>query len=76
MSWYRPSTGGESTLTAEERRAEADRILAMFDAHAHVYEQMSERDSGLVDTVSDVAEPVSAKQLFWLRDVLSRYLDA
>lgn len=61
-------TGG----TADDRRAEADRIISML-IHAGCYNQMTEKESDFVQRIESNV-PVSPKQLFWLRDIKDKYL--
>lgn len=61
----------ESTLTADERRAEANRICAMLDDQIAY---MQTHEGKFVESISDVEAAVSVKQLFWLRDLKEKYL--
>ena len=68
-------TGG----TLEDRRNEADRILTILSEHASP-EAMSEREARFVaeqmGRSNDHASwSVSPKQLFWLRDIKSKYAE-
>ena len=64
-------TGG----TADDRRAEAARILKIFvenDLHAA---GLTEREARFVaEMLDDPTQNVSPKQLFWLRDLKDKYL--
>ena len=58
-----------SSLTADERRAEADRltvIIGKFEA------KLTPTELGFVKRCRD-GFPISVKQLFWLRDINSKY---
>ena len=59
-------TGG----TAEDRRAEADRILKILTDPCDLY---TEVEAKFIDDM-ERGGPVSAKQLFWLRDIKDKYL--
>ena len=61
----------ESTLTADERRAEANKITGML---ADSLDQMQDNERSFVMRISDFHAPVSPKQIFWLRDLAERYL--
>jgi hypothetical protein len=61
----------ECTLTADERRAEANRICSMLSDDT---ERMLSNERDFVERVGDNHAPVSVKQLFWLRDIKDRYL--
>ena len=60
-------TGG----TAEDRRAEADRILKLFDNLG--IEGMTAKEQEFIDDM-DFGGEVTPKQLFWLRDIKDKYL--
>lgn len=59
-------TGG----TADDRRAEADRILIMLEPVAYM---LTDKETEFVDR-SSLGGSVSPKQLFWLRDIKDKYL--
>lgn len=59
-----------STLTDDERRAEADRILEMIKGNRDLLTLV---ETGFVDKVAR-GGPVSIKILFWLRDIKDRIL--
>lgn len=61
----------ECTLTADERRAEADRICAIV---ADDTERMTFTERQFIERIGDGRASVSVKQLFWLRDIKDRYL--
>ena len=63
-------TGGD----AEQRRAEANRLLTMLrDVDWETQVTLSERRF-LEQMASDDVQPVSPKQVFWLRDIKDKYL--
>lgn len=63
-------TGGSD----EDRRNEADRILKMLvdiDPEFH----MTPSEQRFIEKMyDDGAQPISPKQLFWLRDIKDKYL--
>ncbi len=60
----------ECTLTADERRAEANRITNML---ADSMDQMQSNERDFMERIWDDRCPVSVKQLFWLRDLKDKY---
>lgn len=64
----------ESGMTADERRAEATRICGMILPKVGDY-TMNQNELKFVMDISDSRKPVSTKQLFWLRDLKSKYLE-
>ena len=60
----------ESSLTDDERRAEADKITSILSSSI---DQMNRNESNFVEKISDPRAPVSPKQIFWLRDLLEKY---
>lgn len=65
-----PSLFNQSGGTAEDRRAEADRILRTLDT-----DSMEPKEAEFVDgLIMDPARPVTPKMLFWLRDIKDKYL--
>jgi hypothetical protein len=60
-----------STLTADERRAEANKITGML---ADFLDQMQDNERSFVTRISDFYAPVSVKQIYWLRDLSEKYL--
>ena len=60
-------TGGR----AEDRRAEADRILDMLDVIPS--DEMTVKEQEFMDYVY-FGHAISPKQLFWLRDIKDKYL--
>lgn len=58
------------TLTADERREEAERIIGMFTENE--YDQMTEKEINFIQGIEGLS--VSVKQLFWLRDIKDKYL--
>lgn len=64
----------ECTLTADERMAERDRILLMFEGHKiSVFEHMNDNERAFLKKI-EFSPFVTVKQLFWLRDIKDRYL--
>ena len=61
----------ECTLTADERRAEANKITAML---ADSLGQMQDNERSFVTRKSDFYATVSPKEIFWLRDLVEKYL--
>jgi hypothetical protein len=61
----------ECTLTADERRAEANKITGML---ADAIDQMQDNERSFVMRIADFYAPVSVKQIFWLRDLKDKYL--
>ena len=61
-------TGG----TADDRRAEADRILKMLYDH-DAFDDMTAKEQEFINDMDN--GPVTPKQLFWLRDIKSKYLE-
>ena len=62
-----------STQTPEERRVEATRILRILEEVD--LDQMAEYERNFVQgQYLDEDQPVSPKQLFWLRDLKEKYL--
>lgn len=59
------------TLTADERREEADRLVIMILKEAE--DQLEPHEGQFVYQMED-GGPVSVKQLFWLRDIKDKYL--
>ena len=69
--------GNESTQTADERRAEADRILKIIDVFADpdCFTMMESNFIGSLADPSGVDSPISPKQLRWLRDIKAKYCE-
>jgi hypothetical protein len=63
-------TGG----TAEDRRNEADRIIGILADHIVAWKLLNEVEYQFVQNISPHHRLVSAKQLFWLRDIKDKYL--
>lgn len=61
----------ESGGSADDRRAEADRLVKMIESY---YDQLTPREVDFVAGVEGEG-PVSPKQLFWLRDIKSKYAE-
>lgn len=62
----------ECTLDADERRAEADRIMEMYGIGA-LGDSFSDSEKRFLHQMGDGGS-VSVKQLFWLRDIKDKYL--
>jgi hypothetical protein len=60
----------ECTLTAIERRDEADRICRRLADETY---RMNPNESKFIEQQADGFAPVSVKQLFWLRDLNEKY---
>jgi hypothetical protein len=60
----------ESTLTADERIAEAERIIGMFEGFE---DQLRSNEISMMARVESTSS-CSVKQLFWLRDIKERVL--
>jgi hypothetical protein len=67
MSYHDLST---CTLTADERRAEADRIVGIL-AQQVSEDELTDKENQFLEGI--VGNSISAKQLFWLRDILLKY---
>jgi hypothetical protein len=61
----------ECSLTDDERRAEATRILGMIGDQMR--KEMQAHEAAFVRRKANLSEPVSVKELFWLRDLNSKY---
>lgn len=59
----------ESSLSADERRAEADRLTVII---GNIQDQLTKTELDFVKRCRD-GFPISVKQLFWLRDINSKY---
>lgn len=66
MSYHNLS---ECTLTADERRTEADRLTVIL---GQVQDKLTEAELSFVKKCRD-GFPISVKQLFWLRDINNKY---
>lgn len=60
----------ECTLTADERRAEANRVVARLADEGY---RMNSNEAKFIEQMADGHLPVSVKQLFWLRDLNEKY---
>lgn len=63
------------TQTPDERRAEANRIMKILiecDIDSSLFTD-TERD--FVEKMTDYSEPVSPRQLLWLRDIKAKYAE-
>ena len=62
----------ECTLTADERLAEAQRILKILDSEP--MDHFTQREQDFIGQMGD-ARFVSTKQLFWLRDLAQKCIE-
>ena len=70
MSYHDLSDSG---MTPEAMRDEATRICSMILPAVGDY-TMKQKELKFVMDISDRRKPVTVKQLFWLRDLLGKYL--
>ena len=63
----------ECTLSADERREEANAILEMFGIGALDTNDCSQVEKRFIFDIAD-GRAISVKQLFWLRDIKDRIL--
>jgi hypothetical protein len=63
---------GECTLTSDERVAERDRIMLMFEGKESIVEHMNDNEISFLKKI-EFSPFVTIKQLFWLRDIWSKY---
>lgn len=71
---YHPLTN-ETGGTAEERRAEADRILKIMVENDLDVGGCSPTETRFLEQMfDDQTQAISPKQLFWLRDIKDKYL--
>ena len=61
----------ECSLTDDERRAEATRILGFIGEY--MVREMQPQEASFIRRKRNLSEPVSVKELFWLRDLYSKY---
>ena len=61
----------DSTLTTDERRAEATRIVGIIGDQ--MIKEMLAHEAKFVRQMEDEDTPVSVKQIFWLRDLSEKY---
>ena len=66
---YHPLTN-DTGGTADDRRAEANRILKLLEGHD---DRMTAKERAFVEDMDNDWD-VSPKQLFWLRDIKNKYL--
>ncbi len=71
MSYHDLSDSG---MSDSDRRAEATRILQKHRLAEQVREEGTPNEIEFVKKVGDERQPVSTKQLFWLRDLMEKYL--
>ena len=64
-------TGGN----ADDRRSEADRILKIIVDNDLDFGEFSPREAKFLEQMlDDQQQPISPKQIFWLRDIKDKYL--
>jgi len=63
----------ESGGTADDRRAEATRILKILADVSP--DEFTGKETEFLDEMEDNNRPVSAKQLYWLRDIKAKYAE-
>lgn len=61
----------ECTLSPEERREEATRIIAILIEDDI---EFTTKETQFIEGVGETTVPISVKQLFWLRDIKDKYL--
>lgn len=61
------------TLTADERREEAERIVVMLINNTTDLGELTPTERNFIISIADGGS-VSVKQLFWLRDIKDKYL--
>ena len=64
----------ESGGSPDDRRSEATRILKMLEG-IDLGECTQAAQTFVEQMYDDLSQPVSTKQLFWLRDIKSKVLD-
>ena len=67
---YHPLSS-DSAQSPERRREEATQLVANITslAGSSEWEKLSDKEQGFIEQMEDEAQPVSVKQLFWLRDL-------
>jgi hypothetical protein len=71
---YHPLTR-DSGGTPEDRRSEASRILKMFVESGFDLDELAPNERRFMDQMLDnELQPISTKQLFWLRDLKEKLL--
>jgi hypothetical protein len=63
---------GDSGMSADDRRAEADRVLLLIGDQME--KEMHAHEARFIQQVRRPYAQVSTKQLFWLRDLKDKYL--
>ena len=69
---YHPLTQ-ETGADPEQRRQEASDLVDKITSDAG-YGDLSDKEKGFVEQMEDESQFVSAKQLFWLRDIWDKLL--
>lgn len=64
----------DSGMSAEARQSEAQRIVGMFPAQLELMRLSDNERAFLLKVRRDQRQPISTKQLFWLRDLKDKYL--
>ena len=76
MNIFGRNLGNESTQTSDERRAEANRIIKIIIECDLVMSDLTSTESSFVTRLADdPTASVSPKQLYWLRDIKSKYCE-
>lgn len=70
---YHSLTNDTGGMTAQDRRAEADRILKILDDNVKPSSFTNKEDTFIGQVRED--GPVSPKQLLWLRDIKAKYAE-
>lgn len=60
----------DSGSSPEDRRREASKIIAIL---INAQERLNPDEVDFVESLEDGTRPVSARMLFWLRDIKSKY---
>ena len=67
-----PGSGSGNTQTADERRAEANRVLEIVKSSI---DAMTVKEADFVTDMLESDAPISPKQLWWLRDIKAKYCE-
>lgn len=62
-----------STLTLQERREEANKILHMLDREGISVEQFTSKESEFIQSCWEMDREITPRMLFWLRDIYAKY---
>lgn len=71
MGRYSMIDESSCTLTTDERREEANRLCTIIIENGM---DLNQKENDFVSSIHDVSRNVSVKQLFWLRDIASKYI--